>query len=225
MNKSNKVLIIAPHPDDEVLGCGGIIKKMTSQKKEVWVLIMSRGKKEIYPEERILNVRKEALGAHKILGVERTNFLEFPAPELDIVSISELSLAISEVLSEFEPDTVFIPHRGDIHHDHKAVFNASLVAARPTKGSSVMNIFSYETMSETEWAAPFSDDAFIPDRFVNIQEVFIDKINAMKCYKSQLRDFPSPRSIRSIEALANFRGSTVGFSHAEAFMTIRVIEE
>jgi LmbE family N-acetylglucosaminyl deacetylase len=221
----NITLVVAPHPDDEILGCGGFIKKMISQNKEVWVLVVSRGKKGMYSEESILNVRKQTLVAHKILGVTGTRFLDFPAPELDLVSISELSLAISEVINELRTDTIFLPHRGDIHHDHKAVFNAGLVATRPLKGNIVKRIFSYETLSETEWAAPFSDDAFIPNFFVNITDVFNAKLEAMKCYISQLKDFPNPRSLKAIEALANLRGSTVGFTHAEAFMTIRIVED
>jgi LmbE family N-acetylglucosaminyl deacetylase len=223
MNGS-KILVIAPHPDDEVLGCGGIIKKLTSQQNEVWVLIMTRGKKGMYSEERVLNVRHEALQAHKLLDVSGTRFFDFSAPDLDLVSVSELSLAISEVINEILPDTVFLPFRGDLHHDHKAVFNAGLVATRPLKNSTIKKIYSYETLSETEWAAPFSDDAFVPDFFVNISGVFDAKLKAMKCYKSQLREFPNPRSLKSIEALANLRGSTVGFTHAEAFMIVRIIE-
>jgi LmbE family N-acetylglucosaminyl deacetylase len=99
-----------------------------------------------------------------------------------------------------------------------------LVATRPLKNSTIKKIYSYETLSETEWAAPFSDDAFVPDFFVNISGVFDAKLKAMKCYKSQLREFPNPRSLKSIEALANLRGSTVGFTHAEAFMIVRIIE-
>ena len=221
----NRILVIAPHPDDEILGCGGTIKKLTSQRNIVWILVISRGKKGMYPEERISNVRKEALLAHKLLCVAGTIFLDFSAPELDLVSISELSAAIIKVINELKTDTIYLPHRGDIHSDHKAVFNAGLVAARPMKNSTVKRIYSYETLSETEWAAPFGDDAFMPDRFENISDVFKAKLEAMKCYKSQLRDFPNPRSLKSIEALANLRGSTVGFTHAEAFMTIRVIED
>jgi LmbE family N-acetylglucosaminyl deacetylase len=221
----SRVLVIAPHPDDEVLGCGGIIKKMTSQNNEVWVLIISRGKIGMYSEERIQNVRQEAVEAHKILCVKGTRFLDFPAPELDLVSVSVLSQAISVVLQELTIDTIYIPHRGDIHSDHKAVFDACLVAARPVNNNIVKRIYSYETLSETEWAAPFSDEAYIPDYFVDITGTFPAKIEAMRCYKSQLRDFPNPRSLRSVEALANFRGSTVGFTHAEAFMTIRIIED
>jgi LmbE family N-acetylglucosaminyl deacetylase len=220
-----KVLVVAPHPDDEILGCGGTIKRLVSHGIEVNVLVVTRGKEGMYSEEKIKNVRKEANKAHKLLGVSKTRFLEFPAPDLDLVSGSELSHAISEVISELNPDTIFVPHRGDIHHDHKAVFSAALVATRPVKNCEVKRILSYETLSETEWAAPFGDDAFIPDYFVNISDVFGAKLEAFKCYKSQLRDFPNPRSLKSIEALANLRGSTVGHTHAEAFMTIRVIED
>lgn len=220
-----KSLIIAPHPDDEVLGCGGTIKKMTSQEQEVWILIISRGKKGIYSEEKIRNVRREALRAHKILGVKETRFLNFPAPELDLVSLSELSSAISEIIGEYKPDTIFLPHRGDIHHDHKAVFDAGLVAGRPLPGNPVKRIFSYETLSETEWAAPFCSHSFIPDYFIDISDFFTTKLEAFRCYKSQLKNFPATRSLKTIEALATLRGSTVGFIHAEAFMTIRIIED
>ena len=225
LKKIVEILVIAPHPDDEVLGCGGIIKKFSSQNLTVNVLIITRGKKGTYSDERIENVRKEAREAHKLLGIKNTVFLDFPAPDLDTIAISELSLAISNEINKLKPDTIFIPHRGDIHHDHKAVFTASLVAARPVNDYIVKRIYSYETLSETEWAAPYGDDAFIPDYFVNISDEFSFKLEAMSCFKSQIRKFPNPRSLKAIESLAQFRGSTVGFNYAEAFMTIRVIED
>jgi len=221
---TNNILVIAPHPDDEVLGCGGIIKRFSLKGDRIFVLIVTRGKPEIYSEERINNVREEALKAHEILGVTETRFLNFPAPDLDLIPIAEISVAISKVIIEFKIDTLYIPHHGDIHHDHKAVFNASLVASRPVNNNGVKRIYSYETLSETEWAAPFCNDTFIPTHFINITETFAFKLEAMKCYESQLREFPNPRSLKSVEALSAFRGSTVGFSHAEAFMTIRIIE-
>ncbi len=220
-----RILIIAPHPDDEVLGCGGIIKKFSNQDKEVMILIMSRGKSTLYSEDRILNIRNEALMAHKILGVHETRFMDYPAPELDLISISELSSSILSVIDEFKPGTIFLPHSGDLHHDHKAVFNAGLVAARPIKNCPVKCIYSYETLSETDWSAPFCSDTFIPNCFINITEVFPYKTEAMSCYKSQLRAFPNPRSLQSVEALSNLRGGTVGFSNAEAFMAIRIIKD
>jgi LmbE family N-acetylglucosaminyl deacetylase len=225
IDEIKKLLVVAPHPDDELLGCAGTIKRLTEKGAEVWVLILSRGKKGIYSEDRIRNVRKEAIEAHNLLGVKITKFFDYSAPELDLVSVSTLSRAISEVVQQFRPDAVFLPHRGDLHHDHKAVYNAGLVAVRPNGDYLIKKVFSYETLSETEWAAPFSDDAFVPDFFVNISESVNAKMEAIKCYKSQLREFPNSRSLEAIEALAKFRGSTVRINRAEAFMTIRIIED
>jgi LmbE family N-acetylglucosaminyl deacetylase len=218
-----KKLIIAPHPDDEVLGAGGVIKKFSKEGHEVYVLVITRGSPKYYSDEKIQNVRKEALEAHKILGVKQTVFLDFHAPELDITSNADISRAISKYISNWKITDLFIPHRGDIHNDHRKVFEASLVAARPVGNFTVKAIYAYETLSETEWAAPFSDDAFIPNHFENISDTMSYKFEAMKCFKSQIRDFPSTRSLETIESLAKFRGSTVGFNRAEAFMTIRTI--
>ncbi len=219
------ILVIAPHPDDEVLGCGGIMKKYTEAGAQVYVLVISRGTAKFYSDERIDNVRKEARNAHHFLGVKETIFLDFPAPELDTVSISGISKAIAEVINKFNIQIVFLPHRGDIHHDHTIVFNAGLVASRPVEQYSVKEIYCYETLSETEWAAPFGDDAFIPTYFVNITEQIDSKLEAFKCFKSQIRPFPNSRSLETIEALAIFRGSTVGFERAEGFALIRTIKD
>lgn len=219
------ILVIAPHPDDEVLGCGGVMKKYAGAGDHVYVLIVTRGTPKLYNDERIENVRKEAKEAHHILGVKETIFLDFPAPELDTVPEADISRAITEVITKLNIHVVFLPHRGDIHQDHRIVFNAGLVASRPTGKYSVKEIYSYETLSETEWAAPFADDAFIPTKFINITGQMDFKLQAMKCFKSQLRAFPGSRSLEAIDALAKFRGATVGFERAEAFMTIRNIED
>ncbi len=224
MSKNNSILVVAPHPDDEILGCGGTIIKYALRNYKVIVLIVSRGKTGMYPEEKIINVRQEARNAHQILKVYKTIFLDFPAPDLDTIANAEISSSIFNVIKEFEVEIVFLPHRGDIHHDHKAVFNAGLVASRPINNFP-KKIYSYETLSETEWAAPSQDQIFIPNIFVNISDEINYKLGAMKCYKSQLREFPNPRSLKSIESLANLRGSTVGVPCAEAFMAIRIIED
>lgn len=218
------VLFIAPHPDDEVLGCGGIIKKLSDQGNPVFVLIMTRGKKELYSEERIQNVRQEALSAHKLLGVRQTIFFDFPAPDLDTIAMSDLSSSVSDVIKEYNINSIYLPHGGDIHQDHKAVFRAGLIAARPIDPIRIEEIYSYETLSETEWSDPGYGNAFIPNVYINIDKEFVYKKEAMNCYKSQLREYPSSRSLKTIEALATLRGSTVGFRYAEAFMAIRIIK-
>ena len=218
-----KVLIIAPHPDDEVLGAGGIMKKFAKQGHEVYVLVITKGSPKFYTDERVENVREEALKAHKILDVKETVFLNYLAPELDTTNKADISNEIFKYLSKWKITDMYIPHRGDIHIDHKIVFEAALVAARPKCDYTVKNIFAYETLSETEWAAPFGDDAFIPTHFENVSNEFDDKIKALKCFKSQMEKFPSIRSIECSESIAKYRGATVGFKRAEAFMTIRTI--
>ncbi|MBV5342177.1 PIG-L family deacetylase [bacterium] len=221
--QNRNILILAPHPDDEVLGCGATMKKLSDEGNQLFVLVVTRGSSKFYSDEKIQNVRTEALQAHKLLGVGQTFFLDFPAPELDTVSLAEISKEISKVLYENKISVLYLPHRGDIHNDHRVVFNAGLVAARPVGDYSVEEIYAYETLSETEWAAPFGDDAFIPTCFVNVEKSLNTKMEAMKCFKSQLKTFPNPRSLETIEALAKFRGATVGFKAAEAFMVIRQI--
>lgn len=220
---SDNILILAPHPDDEVLGCGGTIKKLAYEGNKVYVLVVTRGSKRLYDQAKVENVRNEALQAHKLLGVKQTFFLDFPAPELDTIPLADISREISKVIVDFQINKLYLPHRGDIHNDHRVVFNAGLVAARPVGNCTVTKIYAYETLSETEWAAPFADDAFIPTSFVNIENTLEAKLEAMQCFKSQLKAFPNPRSLETIEALAKFRGATVGFKAAEAFMIIRQI--
>lgn len=222
-----KILVVAPHSDDEVLGCGGYIKKLVNAGKEVFVLIMTNahiGDPDKYPEERVRKVREEAFAAHQYLGIKETFFMDFPAPRLDTFPSYKISMAMSELLRDKKFDTVFIPHHGDIHRDHKAVFNAALVACRPVNNCSVKRVYAYETLSETEWGPPYQSEAFIPNVFVELTgEEFNAKCNAMNFFKSQVREFPSSRSIEAIEALAKYRGASVSCARAEAFMLIRDI--
>lgn len=222
-DKMKNVLIVAPHADDEILGCGGLIYRKTQEGNNVSVLIVTRGTPKLYSDERVANVRKEAKESHNILGVSKTFFLDFHAPELDITSSAEIARAISKVIQENNIVEMYIPHRGDIHSDHAVVAKACYVAARPVNNNTVKSMYAYETLSETEWAAPFGDDAFIPTHFVDVSNYFEAKLEAMKCFKSQLKEFPNPRSLECIEALSKFRGATVGVKRAEAFMVIRTI--
>jgi LmbE family N-acetylglucosaminyl deacetylase len=216
-----RVLVVAPHPDDEVLGCGGAIARHVAAGDEVYVVIVSRGASDVFTHEFIEQGRQEAAAANNLLGVKRLYFLDFPAPRLDGVPTSTLSGAIKGVIDQCQPSTVFLPHQGDIHGDHKAVYWATLVACRPKGKVFPARLLCYETLSETEWGAPIAGDAFVPTVFLDISRYLESKLEAMKCYRSQLASSPGARSLSSIEALAHFRGSTIGVSAAEVFCLVR----
>lgn len=220
----DNILILAPHCDDEVLGCGGAIDILVKEGKTVIVAIVTNGHigaPELFKKEGTAKVRREAVNAGDFLGVKNVEFMDFPGPRLDSVPSYQISLAISELIKKYKINTLFIPHRGDLHKDHRISYEAALVAGRPTSGSTVKTILSYETLSETEWAAPFAEDAFIPTVYIDISESMNRKKEAFAIYTTQIRPHPHPRSLQNIESLAQRRGATVGMQYAEAFMLVR----
>lgn len=220
------ILVIAPHADDEILGCGGTIAKHVASGDAVRVLIATdahQGAPELYSRETIDNVRSEARKAHQVLGIEETIFLDFPAPSLDAYPSYKISLEIAKVLTKCAPSVVYVPFPGDIHLDHFYVHRASLVAARPQGSYTAKEIYCYETLSETEWATSTAGSTFCPNYFVDVSGSFAAKIEAMMCFESQLKKFPHPRSLEAMEALAKFRGATIGVERAEAFCVERLI--
>lgn len=219
------VLVVAAHPDDEVLGCGGVIARHAAIKDEVHVLVVTRGIVELFPPEEIEGTRRELEAAHRILNVSSVQFLDFPAPRLDVTPGHEIAERIGNTIRSIQPQIVYLPHRGDIHADHQAVYQATLVACRPINNCSVRRLLCYETLSETEWGSPFVEAAFIPNVFVDITDYLQQKLEALTCYRSQLKTPPHSRSLQSVEALARLRGATVSLAAAEAFMMVREIDQ
>lgn len=222
----NKVIVVAPHADDEIIGCGATIAKHIKNGDEVFIIIATNasiGAPELFTENSIQSIRKEAINAHNLLGVKKTFFLEFPAPALNAYPEFKISIELSKIFNEIKPNVMYLPHPGDIHQDHKAIYRASLVAARPQGNYTINNIYCYETLSETEWA-PYQEKPFVPNHFVDVSDVFHLKCDAMKCFDSQIKEFPHTRSIETFEALAKFRGATVGVVRAEAFIVERQIK-
>ena len=223
----NKILVVAPHADDEIIGCGATIAKAINNGDEVYIVIATNahvGAPELFDEQAISKVREEALQAHTYLGVSKTFFLDFPAPALNAFPEYKISVALSQIINEIQPNILYVPHPGDLHQDHKATYRASLVAARPQGNYSIEEIYCYETLSETEWA-PYQEKAFIPNMFNDVTDFFEQKIEAMKFFKSQIKEFPHTRSIETFEALAKFRGATVGVKRAESFIVERIIKK
>ena len=225
--KSN-ILVLAPHADDEVLGCGATIRKRAEEGFDVYVAIMTNahvGYPERYGEDGILQVREEALKAHELLGVRKTFFYDFPAPKLDQYPSCEIADTITSIIRTYRIESVYLPWMGDSHVDHKVVFSAGMVACRPTCGCGVKAVFAYETLSETEWAYPLASEYFIPNYYESLSRGQLEyKLAAMSCFVSQLREYPESRSLKGLEVLARLRGVTISAELAEAFMLLRKIE-
>ena len=213
------ICIIAPHPDDEVLGLGGAIRRMCLLGIEVHLLIVSGHLPPLYPIEIFKNTQNECNLSAKILGISSVKFLKISATRINQHPVADLNGQIKKFLDKTKPTTVFIPFP-DRHIDHKLIFEASMVCTRPVGENYPKLVLSYETLSETDWNAPYIEPMFIPELFVDITDTFQYKLDAMKAYKSQLQNAPS-RSLEAIEALARYRGSQNGFKYAEGFKVIR----
>lgn len=218
-----KILIIAPHPDDEVLGCGGAIAKFVKQGNEVFVAIITKARPPMFSEEFIAQGRKESGEAHHLLGIKKTFFCDLPAAALDVTEHSQVNQAIGQILSDVKPDMLFVPFVGDVHLDHQHVFLSSLVASRPNQAVYPKKILAYETLSETNWNAAYLSPGFQPNVFIDITDELDTKLKAFSCYQSQVKSFPHERSLIALEALAKLRGATVFHKAAEAFVLIREV--
>lgn len=219
-----KVLVIAPHADDEIIGVGGTIIKHIKNGDRVYVCIVTKGAKPLFSEETVNTIRRETIECHTKIGIEKTYFLEFPSVMLESVNRYELNNRISDVIQEVCPNEVYIPHIGDMQKDHQMVTEAAMVGLRPKYKHRIERIYAYETLSETGWNIPNVQNEFIPNVYVDISNEMQEKLKAMECYASQLGTFPEARSLEAIEALAKFRGTTANISRAEAFSLIREIK-
>ena len=218
-----RVLVVAPHPDDETLGVGGTIAKFSSQGDEVYVLIVSGHLPPLYSREDYEITVSEAHSAFDLLGVAKSKFLEIPATMIGDQPLHEVNGRISKIFNEFNPHMVFCPYP-DRHIDHRLVFDSVMVATRPVGvGKDIEIVAAYETLSETHWNAPHIEPNFTPNWVVDITNHIDKKLEAMKCYESQISDFPNPRSIQAVEALAKFRGTQAGFGYGEGMHIIRMV--
>lgn len=219
-----RVLIIAPHPDDEIIGVGGTIAKRAKAGDEVYVCIVTKGKSPLFNPDFIEQGRRECREADAKLGVKETIFLDFPAVMLETIPRYELNGKVAEVVQNIKPEEVYIPHRGDMQIDHQMVVDAAMVAVRPRGDDYPKRVYAYETLSETGWNIPNVTNEFIPTVYENITDTYDVKMEAMSVFKSQLAPFPTARSVGAIEALAKFRGATVSVEAAEAFSLVREVK-
>ena len=214
-----RVVVIAPHNDDEILGVGGTMAKLVKQGHEVIVCEVTAGNLD---DEMVQRIKREARASHELMGV-KTHFMDLPVVGLREMTTKELNKSFQSHLLDLKPDVVFLPHKGDMHIDHRMTVEAAMVALRPVTFPNLKGIYAYETLSETEWNTPSVDNAFIPTMFVDITDEIEIKLDAMQCYASQLCEYPHPRSLEALRALAMHRGGMVCKKYAEAFIVLREI--
>lgn len=218
-----KVLVVAAHPDDETLGAGGTIARFARQGSEVWVAVMCDG---VTTRHLAVGPQKEcAARACKVLGVRNVVFCDLPDQRLDTLSLVDVITPIERCVADLRPDVVLTHFKGDVNQDHGIVFRATMVATRPSPGSTVQTVMCFETASSTEWAAPFPGSTFAPNVFVDMTATLDKKVEAMSMYAdthvSEVRPYPHPRSLEAIEIYAKRHGVTVGVEAAEPFMLVR----
>lgn len=213
-----KVLIIAPHPDDEVLGVGGTIAKHSEKGDEVAVTIVSEGVSAQYSDPEMKNVRRNACKeACKLLGVDKFQFFDLPDAKLMESGLVEITRVLNESMKKFSPDVVYAPDLSELHMDHRMVHEAALVVTRPyLELFSGKSIYFYET-STLKWSG------FNPNYYVDISKYIDVKIDAFKVYESEIEEFPHPRSLEAIKTVAKFRGVEAGVEYAEGFVIGRKI--
>jgi len=224
-----KILIVAAHPDDETLGCGGVISKYISEGSKIKILVLGEGSTCRYEdidskqaklalEERNYN----AMLALQELGIDDFDFVNLPCGRFDQVPILNINKILERVIREFKPDTIFTHSEHDSNNDHRIVFRSTIMAARPCGEHIVSRLFSYEVPSSSEWSY---SDVFRPNYFVALTEKHLGtKWSALEQYKGEMREFPFPRSWTGIKTLARQRGMQSGVIYAEAFLLIRGFE-
>ena len=215
------VLIIAAHPDDDVLGCGGTIAKLASEGAVIHDAFLADG-----ISSRDATVRADELEARRaaaqkacdILGVTSVSFGDLPDNRMDSVALLDVTKLIERLIALHQPDTVLTHHGGDINIDHRRTHEAVVTACRPQRGHPVRTLLCFEVPSSTEWQVPGSSPLFAPNWFVDIAKTLDVKLAALDAYSAELRAWPHPRSRQGVEYLARWRGATMGADAAEAFM-------
>lgn len=224
------ILVIAAHPDDEVLGCGATMAKLAAAGHEVRVLILGEGisardeNRDREKREKEIQVLKANMAkANNILGTGGIFTFDLPDNRFDTVPLLDVIKLIEKVKKDVSPEVIFTHHHADLNIDHCITFKAVMTAFRPLRGESVREIYSFEVLSSTEWNAPLAGTYFRPNYFVDISETLAQKLAALREYESEIREFPHPRSPEAIRLNARRWGGQVGLEAAEAFEVIRMI--
>jgi len=218
------ILVVAPHPDDETLGCGGTLLRHIAEGDQVHWLIMTTITTDAgFSLEKVESRRKEIQRVVRNYGFSSYFQPEFISTQLDTYPLSSLIGVASKHISEIKPDTVYLPYRNDVHSDHTVVFDALSSCTKSFRYPFIKRVKVYETLSETEFSIDDGSNNFKPNCWVNISDYVDKKIEIMKIFEGEMSTHPFPRSEQNIRALATFRGATAGFDAAESFMVLKEI--
>jgi LmbE family N-acetylglucosaminyl deacetylase len=223
------VLVIAAHPDDEVLGCGGTIARLSAEGQAVHVAILGEGVTSRYSQREqadpalLERLRGCSRRAAEILGARSHSLGRLPDNRFDTVPLLDIVKGIEDLVAQHQPEVIYTQHGGDLNLDHAITFRATLTAARPLPGCPVKAVYAYEVPSSTDWAFQQFQPRFQPNVFVDIHRTLEKKLQAMRCYESEARPFPHPRSSEALHAAAQRWGSAAGLPAAEAFQCVREI--
>lgn len=222
----SRVLVVAAHPDDEILGVGGTILKHTNNGDEVcWLIVTNVLESYGFSKEHVDRRQKEIDRVAKQLGVSKLVKLDFPTMSLSSESLISLIPKISEVFNDFKPEIIYSLNRSDAHSDHRVISDAVMACTKSFRYPFINLVLMYECLSETEFAPTFPEKTFIPNYFIDISEYLDQKLEIMKIYESELGVHPFPRSLENIKALATLRGATAGVHFAEAFQLVKFINK
>jgi LmbE family N-acetylglucosaminyl deacetylase len=221
-----KIIVISAHPDDEVLGAGGAILNHISKGDEVfWLITTNISEENGFPKNRVESRQEEIRKVEKLLGITKTFLLNYPTMGLTSSSLIKMVPEISKIFFEVAPEIVYCVNRSDAHSDHRITFEAVMACTKSFRYPFIKRVLMYECISETEFAPSLPEKIFIPNYFVDISKYLEKKLEIMRIYESELGEHPFPRSERNIEALATFRGASVGVEYAEAFQLIKYIDK
>lgn len=220
-----KILVVAAHPDDEILGIGGTVLNHVAKRDEVYCLILAEGIKsrEGGTSDEVQVLKQQSLKAGKILGYKDIFFCGLPDNSLDTVSLLSVVKEVEKCLEKIKPDILYTHFENDLNIDHRIAFQAVLTASRSCNDNGPKEIYTFETLSSTEWQSN-GGRIFAPNFYINIEDTIEKKIEAMKEYKNEIRQYPHPRSVEGIKILAQYRGLECGLKFAEAFCLVRSIK-
>jgi LmbE family N-acetylglucosaminyl deacetylase len=228
--KCEKVLVIAAHPDDEILGVGGTISRLVKKNSVVAnAVILGEGatsrknNRNETSQEVLASLKNNALKACEIIGYSNLELYDFPDNRFDSVDLLDIIKVVNQYIEKYRPDTIFTHHHGDLNVDHRLTFQSVITACRPMKDCCVQNILSFETPSATEWNFGDNSSLFKPNFFVDVAETLNLKLEAMKEYVTEINEFPHPRSNEALKTIAKRWGSVVGREYVEAFEVVRSV--